>query len=345
MHNSPTRAPGTVLESTENLKEQHKSESSVIFVSHMRDLSNFSRDLETPSKLYIQEVKIPSRTFTVKEHRLSAEDLYDTVDKVPFQKLLWRRVNDSSELKSQVKVSETEQFYAVESEENKKFVIKSVVDPETKEDISLSDAIKKGVVDASAGTYLVSAEPPETISISAAMYQNLIKVQSMTVRKSWEKKSSVGLVTVKTKTKRERKGWVESVFDFATGTHLGLEEAEKKGMIDLTRGILRDLRSRKEYTLEEAEARGWIGRTKVPQEDEAPESKVTYVVWGVLDRRREKMLAYHEACREGLMDRDTSSYYDLLSGKKYPIEEAMDKNFVKAEIVKDPKTLDLWRDA
>ena len=99
---------------------------------------------------------------------------------------------------TETKTAETEQLTAAEMEEKKTFTIRSVIDPyDSDNEISLQEAILMGIIKPDDGMY-VNTQTGENIPIPLAMSQGLIKVEFTSVRRSREKKSSIGIITVKT---------------------------------------------------------------------------------------------------------------------------------------------------
>ena len=100
-------------------------------------------------------------------------------------------------LATETKTAESEELSKAEMEERKTFVIRSVVNPEDQSDISLQQAIMAGIINPNEGIY-VNKVTGESIPIPVAMGAGLIKVEFTTVRRTQEKKSSIGIITVKT---------------------------------------------------------------------------------------------------------------------------------------------------
>ena len=84
---------------------------------------------------------------------------------------------------TETKMAETEQFYSAESEENKKFVIRSVVDGRSRKEISLKEAIEIGVIVPSEGVY-VDHDNGKRLPIPVAMKEGLIKVMFTTTKRT-----------------------------------------------------------------------------------------------------------------------------------------------------------------
>ncbi|ESN95946.1 hypothetical protein HELRODRAFT_178864 [Helobdella robusta] len=279
---------------------------------------------------------------------------------------------------SPIKTSETEHLYAAQCEEDKKFVIKSVFDCTSGLEISLNEALERRIVDADAGTYLVDADTMKTIPIAQAMSQSFIKVQSAIVKKSSERKLSVGLVTVKTLkviikidddeeddgedevienddvsgavNESDNDYLIKWVVDTKSNSKLSPKKALSQKVIDLPKGTFTDTANNKVINLKDAIDQNWVNlsrqNNKLPQKPDIIPAEiyesVTYAIRGVVDRRSEKVYPFLEACREGLIDRETGVYYDLLERKKYSVEEALKSGYVKGGVVKNLRDINIW---
>lgn len=341
---------------TDTMQVQHSEEklrrmSDKEFLDHIRDLSNFVQDYESDN-LTEENKKLPLNYACDEE----MDYLIDEVVVGKGEDYVDARVSEGEDEREGVKISETEHMYAAESEENKKFVITAVIDPDSKEDISLAQAIERKIIDPENGSFLIGTNM--RIPIAVAMAQNLIKVQSTVVNKTCERKLSVGVVTIKTThhvSKQSKQSLVNErsvlvVMDLKWGRRLSWRQAVKEGLINKEHFI--DTRDNSTHSLDHAEYKGWIKRSRVsspsnlstaiPPPDVIPEVKsITYAVRKVKDRKSGKMLSFIEACRQGLFDRDSALYFDLLSDKKHSLEEAIQLGYVQADLVDDAKSIHL----
>jgi len=83
--------------------------------------------------------------------------------------------DESYFLATETRTAETEQLTAAEGEEKQTFAIKSVINPEDGNEISLQQAIVLGVILPEEGTY-VNSVTGEMKPIATAMTEGLIKV-------------------------------------------------------------------------------------------------------------------------------------------------------------------------
>ena len=66
-----------------------------------------------------------------------------------------------------------------------------------------------------------------------------------------------------------------------------------------------------------------------------------YAVRAVVDRRQNKTVTFHDAVRRGLIDRDTGSFRDTLTGDRMYVGDAIMRGFLKARVIDDDSGLDI----
>jgi len=240
---------------------------------------------------------------------------------------------------SEVKTAKAEQFSSAESEESKKFIIRSVVNPSSHEDISLQQAIASGIVLPTQGVYVSNAG--EYMPISLAMNSGLIKVMSTSTRRTAEKKSSVGIVTVKTVKQGSRPYVIISVRDTKSGSDISQDLAAKSEILDELHGTYFNWKTGKRMLITEAAEMGLV---KIEYCGEVPEPECinkTYAVRAALDRQRQTTVSFQDAIKSGLIDKDTAAYVDMVTGRKIHVEEAIMRGFLRARIVDDVSALNV----
>lgn len=162
-----------------------------------------------------------------------------------------------------------------------------------------------------------------------------------TTKRSQEKTSSVGIITVKTIRESVRPYNVLSARDTQTGADLTQPDAVKAGIIDERHGTYLDRKSGKRSLITEAAESDLV---KIEYTGPAPEPEViskTYAVRAVVDRRLKKTVTFHEAVRRGVIDRETGAYKDTLTGDTMYVGDAIMRGFLKARVIDDPKGLDI----
>jgi len=114
-------------------------------------------------------------------------------------------------------------------------------------------------------------------------------------QRSKEKKSSVGIITVKTTHDAVRPYTILSVKNPATGAEITANEAVSLGLLDERHEVYTDKRAGKRFQVPEAADAGLV---KIKYTGDAPEPETeskTYAVRAVVDRREKKMISFHEA--------------------------------------------------
>ena len=132
----------------------------------------------------------------------------------------------------------------------------------------------------------------------------------MSTRKSAEKSSAFGLITLKTRTD-DRYFDIDYVIDSYSGEHLSRDEAQARDVINLQKNYYVIGATGERITLDSAIKGGWIKPNYAP--DEPTYDIKTYVVSEVVDQRQKKRLPFLEAVKRGLFERKTGNYVNNLS--------------------------------
>jgi len=75
--------------------------------------------------------------------------------------------------------------------------------------------------------------------------------------------------------------------------------------------------------------------------DEPETVSKTYAVHAVVDRRQKKTVTFHEAVRRAIIDRESGSFRDTLTGDKMYVGDAIMRGFLKARIIEDDSGLNI----
>lgn len=273
----------------------------------------------------------------------SAESTEKPASNSPDSASLENRLDDDDEdeeeevdfgIGTETKIAKTEQYSSAESEERKKFVIRSVMDPNTGEAISLQESIDRGVIWPGEGTYH-NAALGEVKPIPVAMKEGLIKVMFTTTKRTKEKKSSVGVITIKTIREQTRPYRVCSVVDTRTGRELNRDDAEDQHIIDEGRGTYTDRQTGSKILIAEAAQRGlvsieYFGDVRSPEIVSS-----TYAVHAVFDSGRQRLVTFLDALRRGIVNKESGTYHDTLNGQKMHVSDAIAQGYMKAKLVDD----------
>ena len=239
-----------------------------------------------------------------------------------------------------IRTAETEQIQSAELEEKKTFVIRSVVNPYDDSAISLQQAIVDGFIRPTEGVYY-NPRTGDAIPIPAAMAKGLIKVAFTTVRRSEEKRSTLGIITVKTIRERIRPYVIKSVTDTKSGERLTQQEAAKRGILHESRGIYVNRATGERMLIVDAIERSLVD---VDYVGDVPEPEVisnTYAVRAVVDLRLKKVITFGEAVRRGIIDKDSGSYRNTLTGESMYVGDAIMRGFLKARKIDRTASLDI----
>lgn len=241
---------------------------------------------------------------------------------------------------SETKTAETEQLSSAEMEEKKTFVIKSVVNPNDQTDISLQQAIMLGVIRPNEGVYTNSVSG-DSVPIATAMSDGLIRVMCSTTKRTPEKFSSIGIITVKTVRKLPRPCIIVSVKDNVTKEDLTQEEAHKRGILDDQHGCYTDRLTGKKLMIAEAVEKGLMAVDFCGEQPEPEVISKTYAVRAVVDRRQKKTITFHEAVRRGIIDKESGAFKDTISNEKMYVGDAIMRGFLKARILENAHGLNI----
>ena len=222
----------------------------------------------------------------------------------------------------------------------KEFVVKSVLDPRTSTMISLDAAISAGLIDPNTGEYIDPITRERSYIVDAVRKGFIHAREADPIGDQHDPNKIHAYVS---RDDGEEEFVVNSVMDPRTNKMISLGEAIKLGLIDPLTGEYRDLKTGKTYTLEKAIRLNLINASKAdPAKDQFNRNKITvlkkgrkstyedYLVQGVLDPNNNQMISLESAIRSGLIDPNTGEYVNLITGEKFPMDEAIRRNLVKA---------------
>ncbi|XP_041357695.1 uncharacterized protein LOC121374644 isoform X2 [Gigantopelta aegis] len=230
------------------------------------------------------------------------------------------------------------------TEECLTYVIKSVVDPKTKREISLHDAVMIGLIDQNRGTYY-NPVTRETMTVDQAINRQLVIMELVSTTKVKEEKQTFGLITI-TVTRETHPYTIKYVLDPSTEEKLAVSKAIDKGILDTNNGTYKT-ETGEIMAIADAISSGLIVVEYHTDEDGdggngKPEVVTkTYSVHGVVDQVKKDKVSFHEAVSQGLLDSKTGDYINNKTGVRVPVQEAIMKGFIKARIVTDPSKLDI----
>ena len=200
----------------------------------------------------------------------------------------------------------------------KSFTVKAVLDPRTKEEMSVTEAVSQGVLDQSMCKYL-DKRTGQTLSLRDAVHKGLVICEEV---KDIPIKTDVFMESIT----------VKSIIDPLSGKEYGLQKAVQKGLFDPDRGLVHNRLSDKMITLDDAVK---LGLARVEQRSGVTEEEIVkgIIVEKVKDPMTGQDLDVKEAKRRGILDSDSGHYVDHKTHTKMSVEEAL-----KTELIKGRKT-------
>lgn len=205
----------------------------------------------------------------------------------------------------------------------------------------MDKAVMLGIINQDKGTYY-NRVTRESIPMPVAMSSGKIKVESVAVKKSAEKRSDVGLITVRTQ-RESRPYAVKAVVDARTEEQLSVDEAIQKEILNQHNGTVINTLIQKSMSLSDAIDSGLL---IVEFDEDYPETEsenitITYSIHGVVDQRQQNKVSFSQAVRRGLIDKATGSYFHNKDMENINVVEAIKRGFIKATVVNDPSSLDI----
>lgn len=205
----------------------------------------------------------------------------------------------------------------------KSFTVKSVLDPRTREEMSVTEAVSHGVLDQSMCKYL-DTHTGQTIPLRDAVQKGLVVVEE------------VRDIPIMTNVKTECVT-VKSIVDPVTGKEYGLKKAIEKGLFNPDKGLIHNRLSNEMMTLDDAVKQGLA---RVEQRSGVTDEEIVrgIIVEKVTDPMTGKELNVKEAKRRGILDSDSGQYIDHKTHTKISVEEAL-----KTELIKGRQASDIGR--
>ena len=195
----------------------------------------------------------------------------------------------------------------------KAFTVKSVLDPRTRESMSVTEAVSKGILDQSMCKYLDNRSG-QTMPLRDAAKKGLVIMEE--VREG----PIVTDVVQESMT-------VTAIVDPTTGKDVPLDKAVKKGMFDPDRGLVHDKLSGKMISLDDAVKQG-LAKVEVSDGITSEEIIRGIIVEKVKDPLTGKDLKVTEAKRRGILNSESGFYVDQRTNTSMTIEDAMQNELI-----------------
>lgn len=202
----------------------------------------------------------------------------------------------------------------------KSFMVKSVLDPRTREEMSVTEAVSQGVLDQSMCKYL-DKRTGQTLTLRDAVQKGVVVVEEV---KDTPITTEVFIESIA----------VKSIIDPLTGKEYSLKKAVQKGLFDPERGLVYNRLSDQMISLDDAVKQGLA---TVEQKTGITDQEIIrgIIVEKVKDPMTGKELGVKEAKRRGILDSDSGLYVDNKTHTKISVEEAL-----KTELIRGRKSSD-----
>ena len=196
----------------------------------------------------------------------------------------------------------------------KAFTVKSVLDPRTRESMSVTEAVSKGILDQSMCKYLDNRSG-QTMPLRDAAKKGLVIMEEI-------REGPVVTDVV------QESLTVTAIVDRTTGKDVPLEKAVKKGMFDPDRGLVHDKLSGKMISLDDAVKQG-LAKVEVSDGITSEEIIRGIIVEKVKDPLTGRDIQVTEAKRRGILNSESGYYVDHRTNTTMTIEDAMQNELIK----------------
>ncbi|CAG5121104.1 unnamed protein product, partial [Candidula unifasciata] len=180
--------------------------------------------------------------------------------------------------------------------EKKSLQINSVKDPTTGRGVSLSEAVRRGIID-EAGKYFHDVTTGSTVSLNDAIQQGLVSATTLKSHKDTEERYQRSHESVLTQSSTFR---IHALVDPATNSQIPLSQAIKTGVLDVSSGTLANTRTGEAMSLGDALKQGLLkgdeGSFLLTDGTDLPQHKE------VFDSKTGQQVTFSEAIRKGIND-------------------------------------------
>lgn len=198
--------------------------------------------------------------------------------------------------------------------------ISHVTDPQTHTVMPISDAVEEGLVDLSEGV-IRNRKTGEQIPLAEAFKKGMVKGSEVISEPDSCPKDDL------TSSGSRETLQVQSVFDPASGQFVSIEDAMKKGIINLESGTYTNKDGEK-MSISESVKKGLCQSQKVTAQPKADGSELLPIKF-VVDSRTGRNLTVTEAIEQGIVDKDLSHYFNKETNEVFSISKAIEKDLVK----------------
>ena len=195
----------------------------------------------------------------------------------------------------------------------KPYSVTIVLDPFTREELSVTEAVSRGVLDQSICKYL-DTRTGQTLTLKDAVDKGLVLLDQ-----NYE-------IPVQTHVKKEVIS-VSTIIDPVTGKEYRLTRAVEKGLFDPEKSMVRNNLTGKWMSLDDAVKQGLA---RIEQAAGVTEQEIIrgIVVKKVKDPMTGQDLSVKEAKKRGILNSDSGDYVDKKTNMKIPIEDALKNDLI-----------------
>lgn len=224
--------------------------------------------------------------------------------------------------------------------ETRAFSITGVIHPKTGEKMTVSQAIRNGILDQENGLYHGADKfgRKETMPISEAIQKGFVIAEDISTT-----------VSVPGSLLRETKTFnLKSVKHPLTGKYMTVADAVSQGIIDESEGVYINPFTGVKMSIHEAIEKKLIEAelTSVTSNAEGDVNKITttklttLAVTAVKDPRTGRLVTVNKAIEDGILDHGKGIYHNLVTGESMPLNEAIDSGLVMADTAEDDDDLE-----
>ena len=213
----------------------------------------------------------------------------------------------------------------------KAYTVKCVLDPWTKEELSVTEATSRGILDQSMCKYL-DKKTGQTLSMREAAQKGLVTVEEVNQ-------------TLPRKTEMKKELYtVNSIADPLTGKEYTVKKAIDKGLFDPDRSLVLNRLTNKMISLDEAIKMGFAS---VEKQSSVTKEEVVQgiVIEKVKDPMTGKDLSVDEAKKKGILDSVSGFYVDPKTHTKMTVEDALGNELIKGRKTTDSLKSNKSRDS
>lgn len=237
----------------------------------------------------------------------------------------------------------------------KTFTILGVIDPVSRDEIPVSEAITRGIIDQSKGQYM-NTSTGETMLLVEAISQGLIIAEIASSTSASDTSTSNVIMTSKRTTYT-----LKGITDPVSGKQISVAEALQKGILNQEKGEYRNLSTGETMSLGDAIDQGLVhiehgtqeAEEKMPEferaesiciddtpeeeeevaVEEVSEETKTFQITGARDTVSGEIVPYDDALKVGIIDKQRGVYVNTSTGETIPINEALNKGLIIGELI------------